>query len=225
MCRPCTGGCIEEVPAGKLALLALALGQMQPLRLRRADAGGAERRGFRQGRCRGELLGGHHRPAARGTGHEGGGARARADQRRAQGPAQSLAARHRRRRRRVGDRAGAGGRGASPRGGLLHDARARRADRVSARARSPRSCTLCPTGSAAPRSSERRPRPRWAKTRSDGVLLIDKPAGITSHDVVARRAPRARTACKTGPRGHARPVRDRAVDRAGRQGDESRSAR
>ena len=25
----------------------------------------------------------------------------------------------------------------------------------------------------------------------DGVLLIDKPAGITSHDVVAARAPRA----------------------------------
>ena len=34
---------------------------------------------FERDRGRGELLGGHHRPAARGAGHEGRGARARAD--------------------------------------------------------------------------------------------------------------------------------------------------
>ena len=68
----------------------------------------------------------------------------------------------------------------------------RRADRVPARARSPRSCTRPPTGTRLPRSPER---PRaWAGREAsavDGVLLIDKPAGITSHDVVAARAPRA----------------------------------
>ena len=46
-------------------LLALALGADAALRLRRADARGAERRGLRPRRRRGELLGGDHRPAAR----------------------------------------------------------------------------------------------------------------------------------------------------------------
>ena len=46
------------------------------------------------------------------------------------------------------------------------------------------------------------------------MLLIDKPAGITSHDVVAR-VRRALGGAQGGPRGHARPVRDRAAARAG----------
>ena len=47
----------------------------------------------------------------------------------------------------------------------------------------------------------------------DGILLIDKPAGITSHDVVAavRRALEGR---EDRTRGHARSVRDRPADRA-----------
>ena len=42
------------------------------------------------------------------------------------------------------------------------------------------------------------------------VLLVDKPAGITSHDVVAGCAA---SAAQGGPRGHARSVRDRAAAR------------
>ena len=46
------------------------------------------------------------------------------------------------------------------------------------------------------------------------------PPAITSHDVVARRAAAAAArGVKVGPRGHARPVRDRAAARAGRARD------
>ena len=53
----------------------------------------------------------------------------------------------------------------------------------------------------------------------DGVLLIDKPAGITSHDVVAR-VRRALGGRAHGPCGHARPVRDGPVAGARRARDE-----
>ena len=45
------------------------------------------------------------------------------------------------------------------------------------------------------------------------ALLVDKPAGVTSHDVVAR-VRRERRGLKVGPRRDARPVRDRPADRA-----------
>ena len=50
-------------------------------------------------------------------------------------------------------------------------------------------------------------------TAVDGVLLVDKPAGMTSHDVVAAVRARARGRAH-GTRGHARPVRDRPAARA-----------
>ncbi len=75
----------EEMPVQKLTLMALALGAPAALRRRRADAGGAERRGLRADRGRGTLLRGDRRPAARGAGHEGRRVRARADRRRARG--------------------------------------------------------------------------------------------------------------------------------------------
>ena len=139
-------------------------------------------------------------------------------QRRAQGPAQSLAARDRRRRRRVGDRARPGRRRPPPRRRLLDDARARRADRVPARGDRRAAARLL-----------RRARRRHARLSAaqptaparpmDGVLLIDKPAGMTSHDVVAavRRSLGGRA---DRPRRHARPVRDRPAARARRPGDQ-----
>ena len=53
----------------------------------------------------------------------------------------------------------------------------------------------------------------------DGVILVDKPAGITSHDVVARAPRHAGPSGQGRPRRHARPVRDRAAARAGRPRD------
>ena len=55
---------------------------------------------------------------------------------------------------------------------------------------------------------------RTRRAPLDGILLIDKPAGFTSHDVVARvrraLAPRRQ---EGGPRRHARPLRHRPADR------------
>ena len=69
------------------------------------------------------------------------------------------------------------------------------------------------------RLSALRPRAMAARAPMDGVLLIDKPAGITSHDVVAAAGARW-AASQHGPRGHARPVRHRPADRAGGHGHE-----
>jgi tRNA U55 pseudouridine synthase TruB len=58
----------------------------------------------------------------------------------------------------------------------------------------------------------------------DGVLLVDKPAGMTSHDVVARERrelpPRRRSATP----GTLDPFADRAAARADRAGRRARSA-
>ena len=161
----------EEMPAAKIALLALALGRM-----RRFDAGeltlaalSAEdflRAGAEDSYSEGII---DHLRAVQGTKvaalvRELSGER---------GPAQSVVARDRRRRRRVGDRARAGRRRTPSRRGLHHDAGGRAAGRVLAqRARR----------TAAPHAG--------AGVSPDGILLIDKPAGMTSHDVVAavRRA-------------------------------------
>ena len=56
-------------------------------------------------------------------------------------------------------------------------------------------------------------------TAADGVLLVAKPAGVTSHDVVARCGAASLPASEGRPRRHAGPVRDRAAARAGRPGD------
>ena len=83
---------------------------------------------------------------------------------------QGLAAGDRRRGRRLGDRAGVRRRRPPPRCRLLERPRGRRADLRDPRAR-----------------------------LTDGIVLADKPAGITSHDVVAR----ARRALGTRRVGHA----------------------
>ncbi len=111
--------------------------------------------------------------------------------------AQGLPARHRRPRRRVADRPLAGRRRPSPRRRLL--------DR--------------PGLPGAGRGPAHRARPAALSGVADGVVLFDKPAGITSHDVVAqvRRRPRPRR--EGGPRGDARSVRDRAAAGARRPRD------
>ena len=59
----------------------------------------------------------------------------------------------------------------------------------------------------------RRDRPS-TRRGTDGVLLVDKPAGVTSHDVVADERRGLRPRDEGRPRRHARPVRDRAAARA-----------
>ena len=116
----------EDMPPGKLALLALALAQLQrfdagELTLAALSAEDFDRADAEESYSEGII---DQLRALRGD--EGGGARARAEQRRAQGSAQSLAARHRRRRRRVAHRPRPGRRRPPPRGRLLDDAGARR---------------------------------------------------------------------------------------------------
>ncbi len=57
-------------------------------------------------------------------------------------------------------------------------------------------------------AGDRRVPARERDVSAGGALLVDKPAGPTSHDVVARRAARARAGCARRARRHARPVRD-----------------
>ena len=110
---------------------------------------------------------------------------------------QGVAARHRRPRRRVADRPLAGRRRAPARRRLL--------DR--------------PGLPGAGRGPAHRARPPALSGPADGVVLVDKPAGITSHDVVARVRRQARPRRQGRPRGHAGPVRDRAAARARRPRD------
>ena len=105
------------------------------------------------------------------------------------------------------DRARPGRRRPPPRRGLLHDARRRGADRLPARGDRGAAARLLGRPAAA-RSPERRAADGAAET-IDGVLLIDKPAGITSHDVVAAVRRALGGACEYRPRRHARPVRHR----------------
>ena len=161
---------------------------------------------FARDRRRGELLRGRHRPPALGRGHGGRGARAR--------PA---------RRRRP--RAGARSRCAPPTAASTSRriARAQRRRRpppggrlLDRRCRGPSSSRSCATQVAAQLvalAAARRRRP------STGSILVDKPAGKTSHDVVARVRRRARAQAQGRPRRHARPVRDRAAARARRPRD------
>ncbi len=223
MCRASTGGSTRSVPAGKLALLALALGQMQrfdsgELTLAALSAEDFERADAEESYSEGII---DQLRAVQGT--------------KVAALVRELTSGERKGQHKVSlratdddvdvsiDRARAGRRGTPPRGGLLDDARARGADRVPARARSPRSCTHPPTAThAAPHAvawSGAAPEAGRARDGMDGILLIDKPAGMTSHDVVAavRRALGGR---EDRARGHARPVRDRASDRAGRPRDE-----
>ena len=197
----------EGMPFAKLELLARALTQRPPLRRRRADAEPPDASTTSP------------RPAPRrATPRASSTTCARSPARRsprscasctdpAQGrPLEGLAARGRRHGRRLGDRPRGRRRRAPPGRRLHHAADRRRARRVPARRRS-RAARRCLT----------------ARGRAvDGVLLIDKPAGKTSHDVVAARAPRARRAArrpKVGHAGHARPVRDRAAARPARPRD------
>ena len=88
-----------------------------------------------------------------------------------QGQAQGLAARDRRRRRRLRDRAHPGRRRAPSRGGLLHDTRCGGADRTAAPRVGGRNCTRRPTGRRFPRRPEPAVggRPRRARRRTGAV--------------------------------------------------------
>ena len=110
-------------------------GQRRALRRRPPHAHHAHRAGLPRGGRRGELLRGRRRPPARGRGHGGRGARARPlSSGGHERPAQGLAARHRRPRRRLGDRPRPGRRRPPPGRRLLHRALPRGARRVPARA-------------------------------------------------------------------------------------------
>ena len=72
------------------------------------------------------------------------------------------------------------------------------------------------------RGGDRMAQFRTRKAPLDGVLLIDKPEGLTSHDVVARVRRALRPARQEGrPRRHARPVRHRPARGARRPRDAS----
>ena len=177
-----TGALYEGVPTGKLQLLARGLSSVRALRRRPAHRDAAHARRLRlDGRGR-ELLRGRRGPSALGRGHGGRGARARAARRR----------RRRRPRRKVSLRATddrvdvsriarAAGRRRPPAGGGV-------LDRRSAIPSSSSSC-----GPRLPGSSE--------LPAGDGVLLVDKPAGITSHDVVAQVRRRLGRGVKVGHAG------------------------
>ena len=108
------------------------------------------------------------------------------------------------------------GRSTSPRSRASTAAAAIRVPRASR----PTSPMRSWSSSSAPRSrrSSRARRERSPAADADasaaGVLLVDKPAGMTSHDVVARV--RRERGHEAGPCGHARPVRHGAPDRAAR---------
>ena len=154
----------EGVPQGKLELLARGLSQRRALRRRAAHGHPPDARRLRRHRRRRELLRGRRRPPARAAGHGDGGPRARPAQRRPlrAAAAQGLAARHRRPRRRLGDRARPGRRRAPPRRGLLDLDGVPAARRVPARAAWPSSCPEPPTGSSSSTSRRgSRPTTSW----------------------------------------------------------------
>ena len=192
----------EDMPAGKLALMALALGQLQrfddgELTLAALSAEDFERAQAEENYSEGIID--QLRAAA---GHEGRGARARAAQRRAQGPAQSLAARHRRRRRCLGrspahrGEADTAARPASPPRSTLDELIAFLRAAIAAQLHAARRRARAP-----PHARLSACAPVTEAGRIDGVLLIDKPAGMTSHDVVAAVRRCARRARKTGHAG------------------------
>ena len=189
----------EDLPFRRLQLLQRALAERRAPRRRRDHD-----RPPRQGRLRGRRGAQEtdsegvvdHMRAVEGTAR--GGARARAARRRPRRPAQGQPARHRRPRRRVADRPRVRRRRPPAGRRLLH--------------------RRCPTRELVERLRGQ-VREQLAHARAwtrAGVLLHAKPAGVTSHDVVARRAPRAAARDQGGPRRHARPVRHRPAAGAGR---------
>ena len=181
----------EGMPEPKLALLARALRRHGALRRRPADVRDARPRRLRADRGRGVLHRGHHRPPARRRGHEGrgaaraippldgGAARAKVSLRATDGEVDVSAI----------ARAGGGG-GHRQAAGFTTELGPTSSSRSCAR--------------RSPRSSPRRPAdPTGISSGSvDGVLLIDKPAGKTSHDIVAavRRGARRSSASGTPAR-------------------------
>ena len=166
----------EGVPQGKLELLARGLANVE-----RFDDGlltrhPPELRGLRRHRRRRVLLRGRRRPPARARGHRGRRPRPRPPRQR-RAAAQGVAARHRRPRRRLRDRALPGRWRPSPRRRLLDHHGLPAAGRG-------------PAGE-----------PGRAALSPDGVILYDKPAGITSHDVVARVRRRLGKGVKVGHAG------------------------
>ena len=204
----------EGIPYGKLELLARGLANVERYDGGAADAHAPVRRGLPPDRRRGELLRGRHRPPALGRRHRGGGARARPPRIDEPGHAQGVAARLRRPRRRLADRARPGRRRPPPGRRLLDRAGwpelvafLRAGARVSRQQPSHQASVSLPH------------REMWQETDAwlDGVILVDKPAGKTSHDVVA--AVRAQPRRAPGrPRRDARSVRDRPAAGAGRAG-------
>ena len=185
----------ERVPEEKLRLIARALGKID----RRLDGAPLDhlhlRRGLRGDRRRRDADRGHHRLRPRDRGHRGRRRRPRQARRASARPARSACARPTApsTSRAIARKMGGGGHQRAA--GFSTD---RSYDELVEFLieRDPR------------RSS---PEPR---VRPAGFLLVDKPAGVTSHDVVARVAPRARRPGRA--RRDARPVRHRPADRPAR---------
>ena len=97
----------------------------------------------------------------------------------------------------------------------------RRAARPSACAARSRRCSTGPSPSGA-RSGSVDPRRPMTAPSLDGVLVIDKPRGPTSHDVVRAPAARARHA-RDRARGDARSDGDGRARRRHRRGDQARA--
>ena len=179
------------------------------LRRRRADGRGAERRGLPgDAGARTATRRASSTTCARSHGTKVAVLVREADGTRAPRRAQGLAARDRRRRRRVGDRARAGRRRPPPRRGVLDDARARGADRVPA----PRD-----RGAAAPGARRAKPPSAARRREQDPARAADRMRPCTigrSCSSTSRRAsPRTTSSPRCGARWAAssRPRRARST--------------
>ena len=179
------------------------------LRRRRAHGLAPRAERLRGDRRRRDRLRGHRRPPARGEGHARRGARARAARRGPRRHPQGQPARDRQVAwtcRAIARGHGGGGHTA---GGRLLDRHRRYPELVErpAQARSASSSERCIGGPG-----------RAVPLRTPTASSCRKPAGVTSHDVVARVRRGLRARHEGRPRRHARPVRDRPAARAGRPG-------
>ena len=187
----------ESTPFPKLKLLARALDRATELADGRVVVSELAPRGLRGGRGGGALLGGDHRPPARGRRHRARGARPRAPGRRGVG-AQGLAPLASGRRRRLRDRPRASAAAAtSGPPGSRPTSRWTRSRSGSSTPSCARTATSRADGDPEGARADRR-HPRRQACRP--VLVRDRRA---------RPRPHGR---EDGARGHARPVRDRPPD-------------
>ena len=189
-------------PAGQARAAGARPDQRRALRRRAAHPHAPHARGLRADRRRGELLRGRRRPPALGRGHRG--------RRRSCATCSATADAAACARSRCAPPTTASTSRASP---------APRAAAATARPPASRPTSSWPelveflraqVRAAAPASSDGEPASAGRDDSSDGVLLVDKPAGV---DLARRRRARAaapRRAARGRPRRHARPVRHRA---------------